>query len=321
MIPPKSSNNPKIAVSEPGSKLGSLLYDAIIVGGGPAGLSAALVLGRCCRKVIVFDSGSPRNISALHMHGYLTRDGIPPAEFLACARAELETYGIEVLRNNVKDAAKLEDRFEVTLDTDRKVCARRLLIATGVSDEVPKIENIEQFYGKTVHHCPYCDAWEHRDRPIAVYGQKGKGVGLALSLKTWTSDVVLCTDGPARIGARDRERLARNEVQIHKQPLEKLDGRNGRLERIVFRGGKVLECEALFFTTAQRQACDLAHEIGCVLNRKGTIDTDRLERTNVPGLYVAGDASKDVQLVIVAAAEGAKAAFAINVSLQQEEHG
>ncbi|MDP9168969.1 MAG: NAD(P)/FAD-dependent oxidoreductase [Acidobacteriota bacterium] len=293
-----------------------MLYDTIIVGGGPAGLSAALILGRSRRRVLLCDAGKQRNLPSHAMHGYLTRDGIAPAEFLKVAYEEVARYGIEVRRCVVKAGAKVEGGFEVVLEDDSRHRARKLLIATGVADQLPAIPDVKDFYGTSVHHCPYCDGWEHRDSRIAVYSKKP---GLAYSLTTWSKDVVLLTDGPARLTPADRGRLERHRIPVRKDKIARLEGPDGRLERIVFASGEVLDRDAIFFSTAQHQACDLLLDLGCILNHRGTVDTDRLEMSRIPGIYIAGDASKDAQMVIVAAAEGAKAAIAINTSLQQED--
>jgi thioredoxin reductase len=291
-------------------------YDAIIVGGGPAGLSAALVLGRCRRSVLLCDAGNQRNKASDAMHGYLTRDGISPAEFLKTAVAEVKRYGVEVRLITVKTARAIKSGFRVVLDDKCVVRCRKLLIATGMCDQVPELGNMDRFYGKSVHHCPYCDGWEHRDKRIAVYSKKP---GLSFAMKNWTLDVALFTDGPVRLSRLDRQRLETLQIPVYKQPIDRIDGTRGRMERIVFKNGDSVERDAMFFSTGQHQTCDLAANLGCELNKKGTIDTNRFEMTNVPGLFVAGDATRDVQMVIVAAAEGAKAAFAINSSFQKEE--
>jgi thioredoxin reductase len=295
------------------------VYDVIIAGGGPAGLSAAEILGRCRRRVLVCDTGRPRNAASHALHGYLTRDGIHPAEFLNIARAEIAQYGLECLETEIQSAVCAGPGFEVTIAGGRTLRTRKLLIATGVLDRLPKLPGVENFYGRSVFHCPYCDGWEMRDQPLAVYGKGAQGYGLALSLKTWSADVVLCSDGGARLGATERQALAQHGIAVRQERIERLEGQNGTLEKIVFRGGAELPRRAIFFSTGQDQHSKLAQSLGCDFTSKGAVRTNRKEGTNVPGLYVAGDASRDVQFVIVAAAEGVKAAVAINKALQQED--
>ena len=294
-------------------------YDAIIVGGGPAGLSAALVLSRCRRRVLVCDTGQPRNAASREMHGFLTRDGVKPAEFLRRARAELEPYRVEIVSEQVVMAKRAGKGFVVTLASGRRSRCRKLLLATGVLDQVPDFPGTREMYGRSVFHCPYCDGWEVRDQPVAVYGPGRRAVGLALSLKTWSEDIVLLTGGRPGLRKEDRERLARNGVVMREDRILRLEGSKGRLQRIVFARGDPLERRALFFHTGQYQRSPLGERLGCEFNRRGTIRTNRLSLTCVEGLYCAGDASEDVQLVIVAAAEGAKAAFAMNTALQKDE--
>jgi thioredoxin reductase len=292
-------------------------FDVVIVGAGPAGLSAALILGRCRRTVLVCDTGRPRNAASLALHGYLTRDGVPPRELLAIGRRELEVYDTVELRDVGAADAVCNDRgtFQVTLDDGSVVSSRKLLIATGVCDNLPEIDGIQELYGRSVFHCPYCDGWEVRDQAIAVYGRGSRGLGLSLELTAWSRDLVLCTDGASEIAAEDRARLERNGIAVREDRVTALEGRDGILERIVFASGEPLARRAMFFTTGQFQRSALAIRLGCEFNDKGTVRTGKYESTHLPGLFVAGDASRAVQWVIVAAAEGAEAAFAINTDL------
>ncbi len=303
--------------SLPPSRLPAL--DAVIVGAGPAGLSAALILGRCRRRVLVCGSGPQRNLLASHLHGYLTRDGITPAEFLHRARMDLEPYqSVELRDAEVVEARRIGAGFAVRLKGGERFEARRLLLATGVVDDIPPLEGIESLYGRSVFHCPYCDGWELRDRPLAVYGQPGHAALLAMTLRVWSGDLVVCTGG-ASPEAEHSALLARHGIAVREEPIARLEGSNGQLERIVFANGEGLAREALFFSTGQRQHSPLAAQLGCSFNRKGVVKTGRCEATNVPGLYVAGDASEATQFVIVAAAEGAMAASDINESLEEED--
>lgn len=297
------------------------MLDTIIVGAGPAGLSAALMLGRCRRSVVVFDTGHPRNAASQAMHGFPTRDGIAPREFLRLAREELLRYETVAIRDERVVAAQCsrDSRFEVTLEGGERVRARKLLLATGVVDNLPAIDGFRELYGRSIFHCPYCDGWEVRDRPIAVYGTGERGLGLALELTCWSRDLVLCTDGPCEIDADGRARLGRNGIELRETRVARLDGHDGILTDIVFEDGSRLPRSAMFFTTGQSQRSDLLVQLGCEFNEKGTVQTGKYETTHLPGLFVAGDASRAVQWVIVAAAEGAEAAFVINTDLLKED--
>jgi thioredoxin reductase len=295
------------------------MYDVIIVGAGPAGLSAALILGRSCRRVLVCDAGRPRNAASHAMHGFLSRDGIPPLEFLQIARDQMRQYEtVEFLDMEVSEANCTEgSRFQVTLADGSRRDSRKLLIATGMVDRVPDIDGFARLYGRSVFHCPYCDGWELRGQPLAIYGRGERGLGLALELTGWSRDLVLCTDGPSEIDADGIGRLDRNGIHLREDRIARLEGEE-RLERIVFAAGDPLARHAVFFTNGQEQRSHLAIALGCQLNEKGTVPTGRYETTHLPGLYVAGDASRAVQWVVVAAAEGAEAAFAINTDLLKE---
>jgi thioredoxin reductase len=294
-------------------------YEVIFVGGGPAGLPAALLLGRCRRKVLVCDDGKPRNAASHASHGVFTRDGMPPAELLRLGREQLAPYGVEVWEVHVADARCVASGFEVMLEEGSTLRCRRLLLATGMVDELPRVEGIEPLYGRSVWHCPYCDGWEVRDQPLAAYGQGHDGVELALGLKCWTDDILLFTDG-GRPPSHPEQQLLRHEgIRWYGERITRLESTEGQLERVVLASGEAIPRRGLFFHTHPRQRSLLATRLGCTFTRKGAVKTRKLEDTGVPGLYVAGDASRDVQFVIVAAAEGAKAALAINKSLRIED--
>lgn len=295
------------------------MYDVVIVGGGPAGLSAALVLGRCRRRVLVCDAGQPRNAASQHLHGYLTRDGISPRDFIRLGREELAGYDtVEIRDVIVSDARCVSSSFRTVLSTGETVCSRKLLLATGVVDNVPQIEGVRELYGKSIFHCPYCDAWELRDQPIGIYGRGARGSGLSLELTGWSRDLILLTDGPDELDEEDRERLARNGIAVRHERVLRVEGRDGILTHIHLASGESIPRRAMFFTEGQEQRSQLTVSLGCEFTEKGTVSTGKYETTHLPGLYVAGDASRAVQWVVVAAAEGAEAAFSINQALIQE---
>jgi thioredoxin reductase len=268
--------------------------------------------------VLICDAGRPRNRRSQALHGYLTRDGIGPAAFNRLGRSELARYGVVFQRVGVRSVRRSGRAFIATLDGNRTVTARFLLIATGVVDELPSIRGIDACYGRSVFHCPYCDGWEWRDRRLAVLGDGVHGVRLALSIKTWSPDVLLCTNG-RRVTAKALERLQRNGIATRTQPIAQLKHSRGLLTSVVFESGATVAREALWFSSGQYQRCDLAARLGCSFTSRGTVRTGTLSDTNIARVFVAGDASRDAQFVVVAAAEGVKAAMAINQALQREE--
>jgi thioredoxin reductase len=297
-------------------------YDVIIVGGGPAGLSAALVLGRCRRRVLICDDGHPRNAVSSSAHCLMGNEGIAPTNLLTRGRKELREYEDVVLHDDkVLSISKVKGGFGVTCMGGLTAAARKVLLTTGLKDQLPQIDGIERLYGRTVHHCPYCDGFEHRDQPLAVYGQGDKGGGLALMMKQWSDDVVLCTDGCSALSPGLQARLDQYRIAVRRERIAKLEGDGeGNLRRICFADGSVMNRTALFFTTGCSQGSDLGDRLGCRRDEKGGIISDPItEESSVAGVYVAGDASRDVLLVAVAIAEGAKAAVAINRALLKDE--
>jgi thioredoxin reductase len=296
-------------------------WDVAIVGGGPAGLSAALILGRACRRVLVCDAGTPRSWASRSMHAFLTRDGIAPAAFRRVARAELRRYpNVEFRRGEVRSARRMAGGgFLLMREDGSRVKCRKLLIATGVFDRLPPIPGIAAYFGRSVFQCPYCDGWEHRNHPLAAYGKGRRGYEMARALLAWSRDVVLCSDGKAQLSANRRSDLERNGVVLCEGRIAGLSGSRGRMREIVFRDGARLERRALFFDTPVFSQSLLARSLGCEFTRRGGVRSGRYEATSVPGVFVAGNIIRDVQLAIVAAGEGASAAFGINKALARED--
>jgi thioredoxin reductase len=295
-------------------------FDVVIAGAGPAGLSAALVLGRARRKVLICDTGAPRSWASEEMHAFLTRDGCPPDRFRALGRQELRRYpSVRFRQAEVTHARRSGPGFEVTVNGDDKAFCRKLLIATGLRDVLPPLEDIASYFGKTVFQCPYCDGWEMRDAPTAVYGKRRRGFELARAMTAWTSDIVLCSDGPSGLSRAQRAQLEANGIELIEEKIARLEGRRGRLTAVVFRSGRLLRRAALFFDLPTRGHSSLGEMLGCELSGHGRIKCGRYEATSVPGTFVAGNVIDDVQLAIVAAAEGARAAFGINRALTRED--
>lgn len=297
------------------------LYDCIIIGGGPAGLNAAIVLGRCRRKVLVFDTLKYRNRFSHGMHNYLTRDDILPGDFLSICHRELEKYSVQKLNHKITSAKKNKDNvFEVRDDNQNIYHSKKLLVATGLTDTLPEIEGFSEFYGHSVFHCPYCDGWEVRDKILGVYAFNKDGWELALALKGWSDHVILFAGG-RKIKPEHEAQLLANDIVINRQNIFKLKGSGKQLQKIVFKNGEETDCDALFFVNGYNQQCNLAEAFGCEISKKGVVVTNNVQQTNIDGLYVAGDASKDMHFVVVAAAEGAKAAVTINKELLKETIG
>jgi thioredoxin reductase len=296
------------------------VQDCIIVGGGPAGLNAAVVLGRSRRKVLVFDTGTHRNRYSHGMHNYLTRDDIMPLDFLNLCRREIKKYKVQLKKKRVINARKNPDGLFVVKDAnDGLYYSKKLLIATGLKDNIPDLTGIKEMYGISVFHCPYCDGWEVRDKKLGVYARNKNGAELALALKTWSRDVTLFTDGKNKIKPEQLEQLEKNDVEVIRERIDRLEGNAGYLKQIVFKTGDTRKCEALFFVNGFEQQCNLFETFGVNRTSKGIALTNRYQQTNIDGLYVAGDASRDMHFVVVAAAEGAKAGVIINKELQKQE--
>ena len=324
------------------------LYDVAIVGGGPAGLSAAIWLGRYLHSVALIDSGDPRNWETRGINGYLGLPGIRPAELRGAGRDEAKRYGVELLDGFVVRARReTDERFVVEYDPmsvtkaeldvtgpgsprrpdDNEPCeatetlvARRLLLCIGLKDVWPRVEGLEQVYGDKAHVCPDCDGYETRDKKTVILGKGRKAVGMALSLTTWTRDLTICTNGEP-LGAEPdvAAKLPPLGITVRTEPIEGITLREGTLRSLRFADGDSLGCEKIFFAIGQYPADDLGAQLGCVRDADGHIEVDDAYHTTVRNVFAAGDIVPGPQLGVAAAADGAIAALAIHKSLVPEE--
>jgi thioredoxin reductase len=296
----------------------SRIWDCIVVGAGPAGLNAALVLVRARRRVLVVDSGAPRNYATHEMHGVLGHDGLDPAELRARGRAELARYGVDVVTADVQEAELLDGAVRVTC-AGRADVTRTILLATGMLDEVPDVPGFADVWGTSAHTCPYCDGFEHRDERLAVLAAGGRGEHLAVLLRQWSDDVVLLSNGAHDLSADQLARVQAVGVPVVETPVVGLDSDNGRLRRVRLGDGQTLDRDALFFYVGWQLRSDLARTLGCGLRDDGSIAVDADHATTVGRVYAAGNCSEPRALVPAAAGAGATAAVAINAGLSLED--
>jgi thioredoxin reductase len=297
--------------------MNNMIYDAVIVGGGPAGLSAALTLGRARKRVLLCDSGPRRNAAAVHMHNFVTRDGTPPDEFRRIARQGLETYpNVEIDDARVEEIGGEAGAFNVRLST-RNVEARRVLLCTGMIDELPDIEGVRQLWGTSIFICPYCHAWEVQDKRFAYLATSVDKLGFALLLRSWTSDVVVLTSGRLSIPAETSTQFAAAGVRVEERPVARLISGADGLDRIELADGDSLPCEILFMHPPQRQV-DIVESLGLRLDTMGYVEVDAMRETSRRGIYAAGDLTSPVQSAVLSAAAGMQSAANLNHGLTLE---
>ncbi|GLI04564.1 hypothetical protein YDYSG_05940 [Paenibacillus tyrfis] len=301
-----------------------MIYDCAIIGGGPAGLNAALVLGRARRSVAIIDNNKPRNAVTHASHGFITRDGVTPAEFRRIAYEEVLRYpSVEHLQTEAVGVHIIESGFFEVLDVSgRRVQARKLILATGVKEIFPEIEGFYPLYGKSLFNCPYCDGWELQDQPLVVVSESPTVFHTAKLLLNWSKDVVVCTHGKSSLSDEQKTHLQSKGVVVMEQPVTAFVGHNGRLEHVRFVDGTELSRAGGFVTPRFVPAVPFGERLGCERTENGGLKTDAWGRTSIPGLYAAGDASYFMpSQVVYAAADGSRTAMGVNLDLTEEDFG
>ncbi len=297
--------------------------DATIIGGGPAGLSAATWLARHRRSAVVVDSGEYRNRWVRSSHGYLGRDPASPGDMRDAAHRDLARYGsVRIITDRVLSASADGDTFTVQLEQASPLTSRRLVLATGVADQFPSVAGFFDHYGRSVFHCPSCDGYETRDRPVVVIGWSADVTGFAAGLLEWASSVTVVTDGRRFEGdSEHRRHLDGLGVAVLTDEVVELCGEPGTLQAVRLRDGGLIACAFAFFSIAHRPRNQLAVELGCEVVAEGCVVVDDEGRTSVRGVYAAGDVTPGLQYVQVAAAGGARAGTACALSLREEALG
>jgi thioredoxin reductase len=298
------------------------MFDVVTVGGGPAGMAAGLALGRVHRTVLLVDAGEGRNTAAENVHNFLTRDGTPPAELRKLGREELAGYpAVQTRTGTVTDVRVLDgDGFQLDLSGGGTAEARRLLLATGLTDELPGPRGVQALWGRSVFHCPYCHGYECTDKRIAVLGTDPARVRLALQLSRFAANVTLCTGGHP-LDPAAQATLETHGIGVRCEAITRLEGTDGRLEQIVFETGPSLARDAVFVVNVPRQRSDIAARLGCATFADGCVEVNEFGQTSVPGVYAAGDMARRASVpvpmaaVIAAAASGTIAAAVIDQDL------
>lgn len=293
-------------------------HDVVIVGGGPAGLAAALALGRARRRVLFCDAGRPRNAAAVHVQNFVTRDGIAPAEFRRVAREQLARYpNIDSRDVRVDEIRGERGAFQVRLEPGT-IDARRVILCTGMVDDLPAIEGFRALWGTSIFACPYCHGWEVQDRRFAYLAPGVESLTFSLLLRAWSSDVLVLTDGRFVVPPEMLRRLADGGVHVEDAAIARLRSDGHHLEGFEFASGRFIERDVLFAHPRQHQV-DLVRDLGLVLDERGYVRIDEATReTSVPGVHAAGDLLTSAQSAVLAAASGMQAAAAVNLSLAME---
>lgn len=299
-----------------------MIVDCAVIGGGPAGLNAALVLGRSRRKTILFDDNKPRNAVTSESHGFITRDGIHPQELKRMAQEELNKYpDVRIEKQRVHRINKENSLFQVETKNGEVYRAKKIILATGFKEVLPDIPRVKEFYGKSLFSCPFCDGWEIRDRPLAVIAEDQKAAfHMAKVVSNWTNDLTIFTNGRKILSPEEQELLKNNGISMNEKKIASFIGDEGMLEKIEFEDGTTVLREGGFIAAEWKQAASFESSLKYTLNEQGGIETDSWQRTTTEGVYACGDTRiAGPSQLIIAAGEGSMAAIAVNAALIEEK--
>ncbi len=297
-------------------------YDVIIIGGSYSGLAAGMALGRSLRKVLIIDSGKPCNRFTPHSHNFVTQDGKVPGEISALARQQVEAYKtVEFLGGLAVAAEKKDDRFYVTTEANATVVARKLIFATGIRDLLPEVPGVEECWGKSVIHCPYCHGYEVRNERTGILGNGEYAFEFSALISNWTKDLSVYANGPSTLTKDQKEKLDRHNIPVIEDEIERLQHRGGYLEKIIFKNGKSAPVNALYTRPQLVQHCDIPAALGCEMTDDGYIKIDPMQRTTVEGVYACGDNTTRMRTVANAVAMGTAAGAMLNKEMVMEAFG
>lgn len=297
-----------------------MLLDCAIIGGGPAGLSAALVVGRGRKQVIVFDDEMPRNRVTQESHGFITNDGMTPFEIRQAGEADLQNYpNIKIKRSRMVEIQNNEANFALLTQEGERFEAKKIILATGLKDILPEIKGIHEVYGKTLFSCPFCDGWELKDKPLALIAENPRALHMAKLLSNWTKDLIVFTNGQQVFAEEEKALLSAHFIQVIDVPIMSIHHENGQMHSLHLANGETVKRERGFVASEFKQSAPFAESLGCQMTKNAGIETDILGRTTVSGVFACGDNLGGPAQLVLAAAAGSQAGMGVIHELVQEE--
>ncbi|CAM3538015.1 NAD(P)/FAD-dependent oxidoreductase [Marinicrinis lubricantis] len=294
-------------------------YDCVIIGGGPAGMNAALVLGRARKNVIVIDEGHPRNRVTHEAHGFLTRDRIHPSELKRIAKEQISLYpSVSFTEDTATAISGTNGQFHIKTSQGQTYQSKKVLFAVGMKDFPLDIPGLTEVYGSSAFVCPYCDGWELQDQHLVLIYKGADALHMAKIISGWTKQFTICTNGPDEMTEPQREELKQHQIPVYDSPIQSIQSKGGIVQQILLDDGTPISCRGIFFRPKLTIGSDLPQAIGCQMTESGTIDVDLFGKTSVPGVFSAGDSVTHFHQAITAASLGSIAAAAINNELNEE---